>query len=523
MVKYSDLINKAGTISSVVSGKTYATPEDLAKDLGIPPHQIDWTQIKEETLAPAPTPTPAPTTPIAPELGPQQAFPVTPTPTPVPQIVNYNDLVNRQGTIFNIKTGVGYKTNEKLAAALGIQLHEIDWTKISPEKPTQPPTTPVTPPAVPPVTPGVAPTPTPVSYIDIENRKGTIFNKTTGQAYTDPTQLASALGVQPNKIDWTQIMGDVSSMSSDDITSLIGLIAQAGGDFPTELLQALIPAEKTEKEIREDVFKKYDIEGLETSVFAPVTETYEDIYKRLYEDAGLADVKVELKGVQEEIDKVTADLNEATKDINDNPWLSEAGRVGQIAKVQKFANSELDRLQNKETRLLNVVDRGEERAKDTAETILGELKYEKRLTAEELNYYSKRAEADIEAELAEMEEIEIEEIARYYPEYISKLAKDKDTQIVTAGGRVLLIDKTTGNTIKDLGTAYKADTEDVDDDEAKLVDKFRTDLVAYDKQIQEGTTREQIIRLLKTRYPEIDPDDIARAVYETYPDDYVEF
>ncbi|KKR19897.1 MAG: hypothetical protein UT51_C0013G0005 [Candidatus Nomurabacteria bacterium GW2011_GWC2_39_41] len=55
----------------------------------------------------------------------------------------YEQLLNTQGEISNIATGQRFKSPTELAGALGIQPHEIDWTKIS--------TTPTAKPEIPPI------------------------------------------------------------------------------------------------------------------------------------------------------------------------------------------------------------------------------------------------------------------------------------------------------------------------------------------------------------------------------------
>ena len=55
--------------------------------------------------------------------------------------------------------------------------------------------------------------------------------------------------------------------------------------------------------------------------------------------------------------------------------------------------------------------------------------------------------------------------------------------------------------------------------EAKLVNDFRSDL-ANNSILKGGATREQFIRQLQAKYPEIDPNSISEYVYGTYPDGY---
>ncbi len=60
-ITYQQLVNVNGTIFNKKTGKGYSTPAELATDLGIQPHQIDWTKIQQEKTLPAITPTPTPT------------------------------------------------------------------------------------------------------------------------------------------------------------------------------------------------------------------------------------------------------------------------------------------------------------------------------------------------------------------------------------------------------------------------------------------------------------------------------
>jgi len=47
-VDYGNLVNRNGAIVDIKTGKQYSSNEQLAADLGIPPHQIDWTKINPE-------------------------------------------------------------------------------------------------------------------------------------------------------------------------------------------------------------------------------------------------------------------------------------------------------------------------------------------------------------------------------------------------------------------------------------------------------------------------------------------
>ena len=59
------------------------------------------------------------------------------------------------------------------------------------------------------------------NYQDLINRGGTIYNQATGQGYSDPSQLATDLGIAPHQIDWSQITaagGQGGSTTTNPIT-----------------------------------------------------------------------------------------------------------------------------------------------------------------------------------------------------------------------------------------------------------------------------------------------------------------
>lgn len=51
---YSSLVNVGGEIRNTVTGRAYSSPAELATDLGIQPHEIDWRQIRAGQPAPPP-------------------------------------------------------------------------------------------------------------------------------------------------------------------------------------------------------------------------------------------------------------------------------------------------------------------------------------------------------------------------------------------------------------------------------------------------------------------------------------
>jgi len=114
--------------------------------------------------------------------------PTTTTPAKTEEKLSYTDLEDRDGTIYNKKTGKGYPTPSALAADLGITPSEIKWDKIQGDK---------------------------IEYSDLENQNGTIVNTKTGKRYSTPTELAADLDISPQQIDWTKVSDTPTTPAPD--------------------------------------------------------------------------------------------------------------------------------------------------------------------------------------------------------------------------------------------------------------------------------------------------------------------
>jgi len=116
-------------------------------------------------------------------------------------MINYEDLINKKGTIYNKRSNVGYQNPQQLATDLGVGTDKINWGSIAKEQPNQ------SQPVIPAQTnnqntPYASPN---ISYENLANREGTIYNPTANKAYSTPQQLATDLGVGADQIDWARI------------------------------------------------------------------------------------------------------------------------------------------------------------------------------------------------------------------------------------------------------------------------------------------------------------------------------
>ena len=86
------------------------------------------------------------------------------------------------------------------------------------------------------------------------------------------------------------------------------------------------------------------------------------------------------------------------------------------------------------------------------------------------------------------------------------------------GGFAQIVNPLTGE-ILDSRVTPKSTVVDTEKETQKIISQFNTALTNVDELFEVGS-REQFIRLLQSRFSQIEPDDIARKVFETYPDDF---
>jgi LysM repeat protein len=107
--------------------------------------------------------------------------------------------------------------------------------------------------------------------------------------------------------------------------------------------QALMSSQNGVSQEESDKIKKeLGIETLEGAVFAKPTETTEKMFDTAYKTAGLEELKTKINTINQEIDKIRADLTEATGMIDENPFLTEKSRVGRGQRLLSQAESQIN-------------------------------------------------------------------------------------------------------------------------------------------------------------------------------------
>jgi hypothetical protein len=208
-------------------------------------------------------------------------------------------------------------------------------------------------------------------------------------------------------------------------------------------------APKTPDQVRDEVYTKYGIDtAIKDWANAP-TKSFEEIYKEILTNSGIADITANIQKITDDINKADADYNTAVGDINDNPWISEAGRVGKIEKLNINYEQTRKRLDNQLTLATGQQDKLKEEASRIATEALTAYDKQHQYDKAVLDFYITRAEAEIEAELTAQTE---EQKFRYetYPAYLKTMKELTAPEVekpVTVSAGSYLVNPSTGEVI----------------------------------------------------------------------------
>ncbi len=221
-------------------------------------------------------------------------------------------------------------------------------------------------------------------------------------------------------------------------------------------------------------------------------------------------ISKEEQAVQDKIDTINREINANSLQLNNR-----ANVINSIMGLKKedYANSsaKYDKEFSQNLQLLNSVEgsknREEDNARATSQVLLSSLQ-ESGLTYADLGADQKvmLAELSLQAGLGK----------DFYP---TVLAKSASKPILT---QIISDDKTTATILYKDGTTKKFATglapQTGEKNTEKDVVKDFNKSVATGLKVGDEKSREQFIRELRSQYPDIDGNDIARKVYETYPD-----
>lgn len=148
-----------------------------------------------------------------------------------------------------------------------------------------------------------------------------------------------------------------------------------------------------------------------------------DTYNQVYEQLGLTTIKSQYEDILKQTQTLQDKKNEEALAINNDPWLSEGVRVGRLKRLDDKYDMKLNTLSNLETLYSSLYKEGQSEAR----YLVGQIQDE---TQNAIELAQKKIDA------------------------ANALAKDN--QIVSIGGRQVLVNRTTGEKVADLGPVTRS-------------------------------------------------------------------
>lgn len=247
------------------------------------------------------------------------------------------------------------------------------------------------------------------------------------------SKIASKMGVAP---------GDISGYASGNpniIKPGENLQIKAAGDTSQVNAGASSDAHKTPvtttnpdgttgtTSVLDSLLKQYGITKPDPNQ-DPVTQ-YVDRYTSIATQLGIPDIKTQIQNVIKAQGDSTKEMNDKIDEVNNNPWLSSASRSDEINKIKTDYTPQLQ-LQTSQLTLYNSLY---DKASSQAQYILGQITSDQKNQQD--NYDTVVGKAI--------------DIAQKQLDAQTALAKDN--QVVSVGGREILVNKETGKKVADLG------------------------------------------------------------------------
>lgn len=144
---------------------------------------------------------------------------------------------------------------------------------------------------------------------------------------------------------------------TDPSRALADAAAQAGLSVDDYIKLATNGSGLSQQE-KDKVYSDYGITDLEKQVFTPPSKTTEQLYTEAYNMAGLADLKKRIADLDTQINSKRQKLTDAQGVVNENPWLSEASRIGRTKRLNDQVQADIGNLVDQREQLRELYNTG---------------------------------------------------------------------------------------------------------------------------------------------------------------------
>jgi hypothetical protein len=201
-----------------------------------------------------------------------------------------------------------------------------------------------------------------------------------------------------------------------NIANNAGLAGMSSTDYLNLLGSETATNTGTYKQIQSDL----GIPAASTAAFATPQQSTVDVYNQAYNTAGLGDLKQKISDYNDQIAQTNQQYIDAVGKENENPFLSDAARVGRTSQLYNTAQQTIGNLINEQANYQNLYAQGVNEANNMVTRYTNDFTTNQSVNQQKLTYLLSQAEKQ---QGAAQNTATQQLIQRYYPEYLSASAQ----------------------------------------------------------------------------------------------------
>lgn len=280
------------------------------------------------------------------------------------------------------------------------------------------------------------------------------YNKQTGQGFSDPQDLysfASSLGAGVigsfdqlhAPVNSGTVGPQIQNVQSANLNPNQQIAQNSGtaGLTPDEYLKLIQTNTNLTPDQIAQIQQGLGIPDLANQTFQPPQQNTVDFYNQLYGSTGLADVKQRILDLNNQIAQRQQNFLDAQGTINENPFLSEASRVGRVSRLNDKAQAEINNLLTQQQEYQTLYQNGLGEINNVVAAHTQDFTTQQNLNSQKLTYLLAQAEQQKTALQAQNQQAAYQ----YLPDYLKARAKATAPTTITApSGATFYYDKTSG-------------------------------------------------------------------------------
>jgi hypothetical protein len=277
------------------------------------------------------------------------------------------------------------------------------------------------------------------------------YNKQTGQRFSSADQLysfASTLGAGPIN-SFTQLHAPVAQAQQPAYQQPAATpqqtVAQNSGTAGLSVDDYLKLIQQQNQLTPDQITKIQEGLGIPAAAqaaYAPPSQSTVDFYNSAYQSSGLNAVKQQIQTLNDQINKRQQDFVTAQSVLNENPFLSEASRVGRISRLNDKAQQEIGNLVNQQAQYQQLYQNGIGEVNNLVTAHTTDFTQNTSQNQAHLQFLLTQAATQSQATIAQSNQNALQ----YLPAYLQAKAKANPQQTVTSPttGAIFRWDPATG-------------------------------------------------------------------------------